>query len=553
MAGAVRVGLTLGAHGAWPRMEARTGPGGAGAASGPLLVPITEDAMTALPQQGSPGERPGAISASVAAVTAVFGLGTALLLGLLIGNGGRMPSFMGGNAPGMMAATPGAPKVTRLDMTAKEFTFSPAKITIDAPGELTVNLANKGVVEHDIVFEGMPGRALAAAGKDASATFMAEKAGTFTYFCSIPGHRDAGMVGVLTVGGGTAAQGLVVAPSVPLAVVPGAIPVVAPAPAPAPAVPQVMPAIAGVGALPVPAIALPIGKRPPMTLKMDLESREVVGTLADGSTYTFWTYAGSVPGPMLRARQGDTVEFTFRNAATSVVTHSIDLHAVTGPGGGAKATQVPPGGQASFSFQALNPGVYVYHCATPMVAHHISNGMYGLIVVEPPEGLAPVDREFYVMQGDIYTKGDRGQAGHQEFSLGKMLDENASYVVFNGSVGAVTGSNALKARVGERVRIFFGVGGPNVTSSFHVIGEIFDRVHPEGASEAFTNVQTTMVPAGGATIVEFTVEVPGTYALVDHSLGRLEKGAAGHLVVEGPEAPGVFRAVSAGTGGSGGH
>jgi nitrite reductase (NO-forming) len=244
---------------------------------------------------------------------------------------------------------------------------------------------------------------------------------------------------------------------------------------------------------------------------------------------------------MLRVRQGDTVELTLKNSPASKLSHSIDLHAVTGPGGGAKVTQIAPGESATFRWKALNPGVYVYHCATPMVPHHIANGMYGLIVVEPPEGLPPVDREFYVMQGDFYLDGKRDEPGYHDFSMDTMLDERPSHVVFNGAVGAIGGGNALKAKVGETVRIFFGVGGPNVTSSFHVIGEIFDRVYPEGASEVQRNVQTTLVPAGGATIVEFTVDYPGTYILVDHSLGRLAKGGAGMLEVEGPEDPAVFQ------------
>ncbi|NBX46736.1 MAG: nitrite reductase, copper-containing [Chloroflexi bacterium] len=287
--------------------------------------------------------------------------------------------------------------------------------------------------------------------------------------------------------------------------------------------------------------------------KVDLETREVSALLADGITYTYWTFNGTVPGPMIRVRQGDTVELTLRNSAQSLATHSIDLHAVTGQGGGAAFTQIAPGTEATFKFKALNPGVYVFHCATPMVAHHISNGMYGLIVVEPPGGLAPVDREYYIMEGDIYLNGNRAQPGHQEFAVEKMLDETPTYVVFNGSVGSLTGKNALKAKAGERIRIFFGVGGPNLTSSFHVIGEIFDRVYAEGASEFNTNVQTTMVPAGGATVVEFTTEVPGTLTIVDHSLGRLEKGAAGQIVVEGDPRPEIFQSIKTGAGGAGGH
>jgi nitrite reductase (NO-forming) len=252
-------------------------------------------------------------------------------------------------------------------------------------------------------------------------------------------------------------------------------------------------------------------------------------------------------------RVGDTVELTFKNRKDSRMIHSVDFHATTGPGGGAVATQTPPGETKTLRFQALNPGLYVYHCATPMVANHISSGMYGLILVEPPGGLPKVDREYYVMQGELYTDRPFGQQGHDEFSVEKLLGERAEYFVFNGAVGALTTEHPMKAKVGETVRIFFGVGGPNATSSFHVIGEIFDRVYKEAAvgSPPAANVQTTMVPAGGAAIVEFKLEVPGRYILVDHSLSRLERGLAGFLVVEGDANPAVFHGANGAASASG--
>jgi nitrite reductase (NO-forming) len=279
-----------------------------------------------------------------------------------------------------------------------------------------------------------------------------------------------------------------------------------------------------------------------------MNTEEVTGVLADGTTFSYFTFDGKVPGPMLRVRQGDTVDFHLHNDATSLFPHSIDLHSVTGPGGGAVYTQTLPGGETSFTFQALNPGLYVYHCATASIPHHISSGMYGLILVEPPGGLPPVDREYYVMQGEIYTAFPFGTAGHQPFSMSHMADERADYLVFNGAVGGLTSdAHALRASVGETVRIYFGVGGPNYTSSFHVIGEIFDRVYEQASitSPPLTDVQTTIVPSGGATIVEFTVNVPGRYILVDHSLSRLERGLAGYLIVDGEEQPTIFHGDSA--------
>jgi nitrite reductase (NO-forming) len=280
---------------------------------------------------------------------------------------------------------------------------------------------------------------------------------------------------------------------------------------------------------------------------LHVTTKEVVGVLEDGTTYTYWTFDGTVPGPLLRVRVGDTVTLHLSNDPASTAPHSIDLHAVTGPGGGAVATQVAPGETKQFTFKAMNQGVYVYHCATPHIPTHISNGMYGLIVVEPEQGLEPVDREFYVMQGDIYTQQPRGTQGHLALSSKLMRDETPSFVVFNGKAAGLTGDHAMQAAVGERVRIFFGVGGPNVASNFHVIGEIFDAVHEEGAREATHDVQTTMVPAGGAAWVEFTIDVPGTYTLVDHALSRaLDKGAVAQIVATGEANPAVFD-VPAGT------
>ncbi|HVH35931.1 MAG TPA: copper-containing nitrite reductase, partial [Tahibacter sp.] len=240
-------------------------------------------------------------------------------------------------------------------------------------------------------------------------------------------------------------------------------------------------------------------------------------------------------GSFIRVRQGDTVEFHLRNMPESKMPHNIDLHGVTGPGGGAASSFTAPGHSSQFTFKALNQGLYVYHCATAPVGMHVANGMYGLILIEPPEGLAPVDREYYVMQGDFYTVGKFREKGLQAFDMQKAIDENPTYVLFNGSETALTGDRALTGKVGERVRLYVGNGGPNLVSSFHVIGEIFDKVWYEGGTHFQENVQTTLVPAGGAMIAEFKLDVPGSYVLVDHSIFRaFNKGALGVLKVDGP-------------------
>lgn len=294
-----------------------------------------------------------------------------------------------------------------------------------------------------------------------------------------------------------------------------------------------------------------VGDREPQVVRIDLEATEVVGQLADGTTFTYWTFNDQVPGPFFRVRVGDTIEVHMKNSGSSVMNHSVDFHAVTGPGGGAVMTQTKPGEETVFTAKAINPGLYVYHCATPMVAQHIANGMYGLILVEPEGGLPPVDREFYVMQGELYTAGAFGEQGHQMDDVTKLLNEDPEYFVFNGAVNALTTQKPLKANTGESVRIFFGVGGPNFVSSFHVIGEIFDRVYDQASltSAPLTDVQTTLVPPGGATMVEFDLEVPGNYILVDHALSRLQRGLAGYLVVEGEPNPEIINGtVSEGSG-----
>lgn len=285
-----------------------------------------------------------------------------------------------------------------------------------------------------------------------------------------------------------------------------------------------------------PFVPKPIGGRPAMRLVVNMEIKEEEGEMVDGTKYIYWTFGGSVPGSFIRTRVGDEVEFHLKNHPDNKLPHNIDLHAVTGQGGGAASSIVAPGHEKVFNFKVLNPGLYVYHCATAPVGMHIANGMYGLILVEPEGGLPAVDKEFYVMQGDFYTKGSYGEQGLQPFDMNKALKEQPDYVVFNGKVGGIAGDNALTAKVGETVRIYMGNGGPNLVSSFHVIGEIFDKVHIEGGDAINTNVQTTLIPAGGSAIVEFKVDVPGTFILVDHSIFRaFNKGALGMLKVTGEE------------------
>lgn len=373
-----------------------------------------------------------------------------------------------------------------------------------------ISIINGDGAIHDIAVPefGAQSEQIVGAGAATAIVFRANKRGTFEYLCTLPGHKAAGMFGRIIVGDGAAK----VASEFPdLSKNPN-------------------------------EVDKPIGKRAPTKLTYDLITTEVEGRLDDASSYRYWTFNDTVPGPFLRVRVNDTVTINMKNATNSTHIHSVDFHAVTGPGGGAAVTQAPPGQTKSFTFKAMQPGLYVYHCATPMVAQHITNGMYGMILVEPEGGLTPVDREFYIMQGELYTAERHGSTGRHEFSLQKLLDEKPEHMMFNGNMGALTKTHKLEANVGETVRIFFGVGGPNLASSFHVIGEIFDRVYAQGSltSPPLTDVQTTLVPPGGATMVEFKVDYPGSYMIVDHALARAEKGLVGILTVKGKADPTIF-------------
>jgi nitrite reductase (NO-forming) len=404
------------------------------------------------------------------------------------------------------------------------------KLRANVGDTIEITIGSGEGAEHDIVFPQLNVHSKHFSGSTGptKVRFKVTKAGTFEYYCSIAGHRQVGMEGLLEVGGGAvAAAGSAKRPPAAKAAAPEAVG-------------KALPAVSV--AMDPTAVPKAIGNRAPQLVKYRVETVELVGKLDDGTSFTYWTFDKKVPGPMLRVKQGDTVEFTLANAKNSRMVHSIDFHATTGPGGGAAFLQVPPGAEKTISFKALNPGLYVYHCATPSVPEHISAGMYGMILVEPAAGLPKVDREFYVMQGDIYTKHKHGTKGHQPFDHEKMAAEQPDYYVFNGAVGALTKEHKMQANVGETVRIYFGVGGPNKISSFHVIGEVFDRVWTEASTSApRENVQTTIVPPGGATIVEFKVEYPGKYALVDHALSRAGKGLIGILEVAGPRDAAVYR------------
>jgi copper-containing nitrite reductase len=293
-----------------------------------------------------------------------------------------------------------------------------------------------------------------------------------------------------------------------------------------------------------PLVPAPITRTNPAVVQAYLNAGYKTMELAPGFNYTFWTFNGITPGPFIRARVGDTLEVMLSNTDDRGMAHNIDFHAVTGPGGGSEVLTTNLGGLVMARFKLLNPGLFIYHCAQSPTEDHIANGMYGLILVEPETGLPKVDREFYVLQSEFYTKPPI--AGKTlEYSPEEGLMEQPRFVVFNGRIGSLTGANALQAKTGERVRIYFGNAGPNLDSSFHVVGATFDKLYREGdlVSPPARSVAVTLVPAAGTAVVEIKFDVPGQYTMMDHSIFRTKKGALGIINVTGPPRPDLYEAV----------
>lgn len=289
----------------------------------------------------------------------------------------------------------------------------------------------------------------------------------------------------------------------------------------------------------------PIDRSEPTAVEFELETRELVAEIEPGVTYTYMTFDSQVPGPLLRVRQGDTVTLTVSSDEENSMPHNVDLHAVRGPGGGAEASMVAPGETQTFQFKATYPGAYIYHCAVPNMDYHISSGMFGMILVEPEEGLPEVDHEFYFGQNELYTTGDAGEEGHHDFDFEAMKAEEPTYVLMNGEKYAITGDGYGPAtvNVGDTARVFFVTGGPNLTSSFHPIGCVWDEVWPQGGigGSPHQNIQTTPVMPGSCTIATMHFAVPGPVKLVDHALSRVgRKGFMGVIEAEGNERPDIF-------------
>ena len=303
----------------------------------------------------------------------------------------------------------------------------------------------------------------------------------------------------------------------------------------------------------------PIQRSSPETVEVTLRPEEVTAEIESGVTFDYMTYNGQVPGPFIRVRERDTVDLTFENPAENALPHNVDFHAVAGPGGGAEATMTAPGETARLRFKATYPGAYIYHCAVPNLDMHISAGMFGIILVEPEGGMPDVDHELYLGQHEIYTDKPAGEEGKHRFDMASMKREEPTYVVMNGEQYAMTPDvhgPAATVSTGDTARVYFVTGGPNLTSSFHPIGNVWEELYPEGSLSADpqTHIQTKPVVPGSTTVVTMNFPVPGKFKLVDHALSRVaRKGCMAIVTAEGEEDPEIFDPDpgASGSGGSG--
>ncbi|SHH03557.1 copper-containing nitrite reductase [Halobaculum gomorrense] len=289
----------------------------------------------------------------------------------------------------------------------------------------------------------------------------------------------------------------------------------------------------------------PIDRDTSKTVQVELTAKEVRAEIEPGVVFDYMTFDGQIPGPMVRVRQGDTVEFSLTNASSNAMPHNVDFHAVYGTGGGNVATTAAPGTENGMRFEARYPGAFIYHCAVPNLDYHISSGMFGMILVEPKEGLPAVDREFYFGQHEVYTDKPAGEKGRHSFDIDAMKAEDPTYVLLNGQKYAITPDNlgAVTAETGETVRVFMVDGGPNLNSNFHPIGNVWTEAYRDGglAGRPERYLQTVNVPPGSCMVGTLDLPVPEHIKLVDHALSRVaRKGMMGVISVEGEEKPGVF-------------
>lgn len=292
----------------------------------------------------------------------------------------------------------------------------------------------------------------------------------------------------------------------------------------------------------------PVDWRTPRTHKIRMVSKEMIGEIRPGILFRYMTFDGQVPAPLIRVRQGDTVDLTLVGDKKNHNPHNVDFHSCYGTGGGADFLNVGPGQEKRIRFKTMDPGAFIYHCAVPDLDYHIASGMFGLILVEPKDGLPKVDREFYLGQNDMYIKMPPDDNTPAEFDYDRLLAENPNFVVLNGAFNGITAQRfgPMKAQKGETVRIYFVNGGPNLISSFHPIGNVWSKHWPQGslANKPLELMQTVQVNPGSCSILEMYLPVPETIHLADHSITRTaRKGLLADIEVTGTPEPDIFQAL----------
>ncbi|HET7678374.1 MAG TPA: multicopper oxidase domain-containing protein [Candidatus Limnocylindrales bacterium] len=410
-----------------------------------------------------------------------------------------MASHAAGSPPAV--AGPGvAAAVGTIEIRSFELGFEPATIKVDKPGRYSVKLKNEGAILHDVTFSN--GTKIEAKGKAEATGAVDVPAAGLTFICSVPGHADGGMKGSVVVGGGTAAGGNDHG---------GPAPVTSVAADPNAPAPKTYDATA-------PKLL------PGSVHDVDLIITEQEMTVAKGFVQKVWTFGGTVPGPVIRVKVGDTIRVHLKNPATNQLPHSIDFHSSM-VAWNDEMTSIDPGGEKVYEWQANYAGVWMYHCGTPPALHHIANGMYGMVIVEPAAGLPKVDREFALVQSEWYLGPQKAPVSLEKAGVAAPAPD---YVVFNGVADQYKDA-PLQVDVGEKVRVFVLDAGPSIDSSFHVVGTIFDSVIKEGAPDLQAGWGAQAVdlsPAQGA-IVEMEFTEDGLYPIVTHAFNFVGRGALG--------------------------
>jgi nitrite reductase (NO-forming) len=402
------------------------------------------------------------------------------------------------------SATASGPVLGTLEVVAVDLGFQPNAFTVDAPGTYEVALKNTGTIAHDVTFPDGT-KITAASGETATGTIVVPDNGT-SFICSIPGHADAGMKATVSVKGtaATSSSDSHGGPAPALDIQPDPN-------APAPVTRDATAPTALDGTV----------------HDIDLVIEEKLMTVATGFVVSVWTFGGTVPGPVIRVHVGDTVRIHLKNPATNKLPHSVDFHSSM-VAWNDEMTSIDPGQEKLYEYKAEFAGVWMYHCGTAPALHHIANGMYGMMIVEPKEGLSKVDREFFLVQSEWYL-GDQGEpASLTKASAGAPSPD---FVVFNGVANQYKDA-PIQIGTGEKIRVFILDAGPNIDSSFHIVGTIFDRVIKEGIELSPENPghwgsqAVDLSPAQGA-IVEFSMAEDGLYPIVTHAFNFVGRGALG--------------------------